>query len=429
MPGVVMRDYRAEHAIVLGGRTVSEGTCDVHLDDAFLLIHGARTHRIGYEQLESIQQLGRGVEIQLHPEGTVRLSGMDGALVHPLFLHLSRLRGLRWATLLRFSEGDPVDALECTVQRADGSKQEALVRVYPTGVVVMPYGGDPFQLGIHELQNVTMTPDYRLVCETPESTTILFGCEPGDLGRFHRAIKATRQAAEQETSGILVEQFPALEFSSLLLLTGLLIRGSAATKQELAAVPGFWGWMEGNVRSKAAAWKFYSTLRERAGERLWFGLRRLTAEELREAEGPTDETPSEEPTTPDHEPPPDEGKEDYLFWFMAGLKTSGGRFLAVETIAGTKGFATYVYRCPKAGDDAESFTDTARVVSKAMVALNFHREPIYATREDIDSGRFGEYKLAVRRLPYLRAARERFVGRAFHTSLEGWQRTLDGLLV
>jgi len=430
MPGAVMRDYRGEHAIVLGGRTVSDGKCDVHLDDTFLLISGARTNRIGYEQVESIRQVGRSVEIQLHPDGRVHLGGMDGALVRPLFLHLSRLRGLRWATLLRFFEGEPLDALECTVQRDGGPPQEALVRLYRTGLVGMPYGGEPFQLGIHELQKVAVSPDYRLVCATPETTAVLFGCEPGDLGRFHRAIEGARQAAEKETAALLEELFPALEYASLVALTGLLLRGRAASKAELeAAVPWIWGRIEERIRSNASTGRSYAYLRERAGNDMWFGLRRLTEAEMREAEGSTEEMPAEAPIIPEPGSAAAEARKDYLFWFMAGLKASGKRFLAMEVVAGTKGFATYVYRCPEVGEDSAVFADTARVVSRSMVALNFHREPIYAAQEDIDAGRFAEYKLAVRKLPYLRAVRERFVGRAIHTTPEAWQRNLEGLLV
>jgi hypothetical protein len=87
-----------------------------------------------------------------------------------------------------------------------------------------------------------------------------------------------------------------------------------------------------------------------------------------------------------------------------------------------------VYRCPDAGIDAQAFADTASVVSRAMVALNFYREPLYAPEKEIATGRFGEYKLAVRKLPYLRAARERFVGRAVHTTPEAWTKQIAGLL-
>jgi len=52
MPAVVMRDYRGQHDVTLGGKVVSGGTCEIHLEDAFLLVKGERVHRIAYEEID-----------------------------------------------------------------------------------------------------------------------------------------------------------------------------------------------------------------------------------------------------------------------------------------------------------------------------------------------------------------------------------------
>ncbi len=92
------------------------------------------------------------------------------------------------------------------------------------------------------------------------------------------------------------------------------------------------------------------------------------------------------------------------------------------------GFATYVYRCLDASSNDVAYAETARAISRTMVALNFFREPLYAPQIEIDTGKFADYKLAVRKLPYLRIARQLFMGRAIHTSVEGWRSGLDKLL-
>ena len=432
MPPVVMRDYRGDHVVTLGGRTASEGPCEIHLDDAFLLIKGVKTSRIAYEEVESIRLHGRTVEVGLHPEGRLQIGGMDGSLVRPLFLHFSRLRGLRWTRLLRFSEGDPTDSLECKVRVGGGDEQEALVQVYPTGLVGMPFGGDPFQMGIQDLSAVTMSSDYRLACATSESAAILYGCDPGDLSRFHRAVESARRKAEEETAGLLAEVFPAVEFAQSIALTPMLLRGKAAGKADLAAAPWFWERVEEVIATSGKTRESYAYLSKRAGEHLWFGLRRLTALEKQAETQAEVAVPEEPPEPPVEGEAADAGtpevERDYLFWFLAGLKTGAKRFVAVEVVAGTKGFATYVYRCPDGGDDGVAFAETARIVSRAMVHLNFYREPLYAPAKEIETGRFAEYKLAVRKLHYLRAARERFVGRAIHTTAAAWQRSVEKLL-
>ena len=275
MPDLVLRDYRLNHTLRLGGRVISQGKCELHLDDTFLLIKGDRSSRVGYEQLESFRQTPDGVEIQMFPEGSIRFDGMDGALVRPLFVHLSRLRGLRWAYLLRYTEGAPIDTLECKVRLSEVPEQEALVHLYTNGLVGMPFGGELFQLPMADLQSTVRTPDYQLVCSTDELTATLYGCEPTYLGRFQRAIETERQKMEEETSNLLVELFPALELSQTIALTTLLARGRAASKSRLdQAVPWLWERIEELVQTKASYPESYSELKGRAGEYLWFGLRR-----------------------------------------------------------------------------------------------------------------------------------------------------------
>ena len=429
MPAVVMRDYRASHTLILGGKTLSEGTCDIHLDDEFLMVKGTRTTRIGYDQLESFRPVGRGLEIEIHPEGKLSIAAKDGGLARPLFLHLSRLRGARWAYLLRFMDGDPLDTLECKLSLDGGAEQEALFHVYRGGVVGIPLGGDVFQLPLHELDTVSLA-EYRLTCATPETSAILYGCEPRDLRRFHRSVEGARRAIEEETANLLAGTFPALQAAELAKLTDLLLRGKAAPMRALDAIaPWFWGRVEEVIASSPKASESYAYLRKRAGDHVWFGMRRLTEVE-KMGQGGKDEEAPPEPAEGEEAPAEEEAEPErpFLFWIIAGLGSGEKRCLAVEVFAGTSGFATYVYRCPGDRNDARAFADTASIVSRAMVALNFYREPLYAPEKEIETGGFVEYKLAVRKLAYLRAARERFVGRAAHTTPKGWARQIEKLL-
>ena len=421
MPAVVMRDYRGQHDVTLGGKVVSGGTCEIHLEDAFLLVKGERVHRIAYEEIESVRQSGGTVELGLHPEGRIAFRGLDGAMVRPLFLHLSRLRGTRWADLLRFVEGDILDELECKFALDGGREGEAIVRLYPAALVVLPIGGEPFQLGLHETDMIQLS-GYRLRLGHVRTPTTLFGGEPGSLRRFHESILRARQGIEDETVGLLSELFPALEFAQMNRLTTLLLRGKATSKRDIdAVVPWLWEKIEDVVRGSAKTAESYAYLRKRAGDQLWFGLRRLTELEKRDVV----ESPGMEEAAAAAEPGR-RTKRDFLFWFMAGIPASGSRFLAVEIAAGTTGYATYVYRALPAQNDEESFGATAQVLSRTLVALNFHREPLYASEREIETGEFARYKLALRKLDYLRTARSLFVGRAIHTA--AWETSLEKLM-
>jgi hypothetical protein len=106
-------------------------------------------------------------------------------------------------------------------------------------------------------------------------------------------------------------------------------------------------------------------------------------------------------------------EERPILWFFCPL---GTRAVAHE-VTSEEGHATYVYR----GDPS-----TILRLNRALLTLNFRREPIYAPAEEIESGQFQQYRVALRKLDYLRFAREAFLGRAIHN--ERWKAQVDEIL-
>jgi hypothetical protein len=444
-----VRDFQASHVLEIGGRRVSDGPGQLHLDDAFLSVQAARSNRIGYEQMEVVEATPGGLSVTLHPEGSLRIGPIDGAFARPLYVNLCRLRGLRWATLLRLMEGDPVDELESKMVISGQSQVQGWSRLYSHSLVAMPYGGEPVQVPLAELSDARLV-DYRLRCEVPSTSLELYGSDPPDLARFHRAIMAARQRVDDETESLLMKAFPALELADRVELTRLLARGHAARKRDLdSRVPWLWDRVE-ELLGQTATKDYYAYLKSQAGADLWFGIRTplgsdsagggepqdLSSSSATTKEGApamTGPAPSAQPTDTETSPPSDSEAAgaaplDYLLWFMAAVGSPGKRGLAVEVISGKKGFATYVYRCQEAADEAASLDATAQTVSEAMVGLNFYREPLYAPQKEIDYGRFADYKLAIRKLPYLRAARSLLVGRAVHSTLDSWKAQVSQLV-
>ena len=115
----------------------------------------------------------------------------------------------------------------------------------------------------------------------------------------------------------------------------------------------------------------------------------------------------------------------YLFPIAAGSSTA--THLAWEATS-REGRATYVFRL-EGGGGAGSTRDAAASVNRGLVALNFRRAPIYLTDRTLASDvRYRHYAIATRRVPELRAVRDRFGGRAIHTGLAPWTRQLERLL-
>ena len=68
-------------------------------------------------------------------------------------------------------------------------------------------------------------------------------------------------------------------------------------------------------------------------------------------------------------------------------------------------------------------------INRAIVLLNFRREPIYLPDDSLlIQPRFRRYAIACRKLPELVRLRSSFLGRAIHASNDTWQRQFEGFL-
>ena len=134
---------------------------------------------------------------------------------------------------------------------------------------------------------------------------------------------------------------------------------------------------------------------------------------------------------------PDDGRAETVQWFFTPLADGGRPLNAVaQEITSEKGHATYVFRlmppeaweaARSAGDDALAGAVTAAVarVNRALLTLNFRREPIYLPDDQITTGSYARYRAALRKLDYLQWTRQAFLGRAIHNTT--WEQQLVDL--
>ena len=145
---------------------------------------------------------------------------------------------------------------------------------------------------------------------------------------------------------------------------------------------------------------------------------------------------SEETATPDRLDLP------ILYWFffplVAKSATSAPGNVVAWEFTSASGRATYFFRLvppEQAGllhDPSKSsavVVDALQNLNRAIVLLNFRREPIYLSDDSLElQPRFRRYAIACRKIPELRRLRSSFLGRALHTSLDAWQGQLDAFL-
>ncbi len=133
---------------------------------------------------------------------------------------------------------------------------------------------------------------------------------------------------------------------------------------------------------------------------------------------------------------------DYT-WFLIPLYSGDagqpGNAVAMEASSEGEGGgkATYFFRITgreeyRNMEDAETLHGIAEefmsLLNICLLAINFRREPIYITDDQIDTPRFARYRYSVALIPELQLLRERFIGRVFHRSRGQWEQDVQDLL-
>ncbi|MEN6320145.1 MAG: hypothetical protein ABFD82_15495 [Syntrophaceae bacterium] len=135
-------------------------------------------------------------------------------------------------------------------------------------------------------------------------------------------------------------------------------------------------------------------------------------------------------------------QEQVLHWFFFPLAKKPGEKMSANVVAwestSHSGRATYFFRifpedaAGKLMDPAKAagvIESTVQRLNRALVMLNFKREPIYLPDDSLDTQlRYRRYAIACRRIAVLRELRASYIGRAVHTSPEGWQKQVDAIL-
>ena len=120
-----------------------------------------------------------------------------------------------------------------------------------------------------------------------------------------------------------------------------------------------------------------------------------------------------------------------VLWYFMPLADGRRPLNAVaQEVTSEGGKATYVFRLLDQhefisldGEElAAAVTAAISRLNRALLTLNFRREPIYLADEQINTGKYARYRVALRKLDYLRWARSAFLGRAIHN--ESWEQQL-----
>ncbi|MDD5032487.1 MAG: hypothetical protein PHR36_05645 [Patescibacteria group bacterium] len=281
----------------------------------------------------------------------------------------------------------------------DGEKRsgEAEVEIYDTGLVIKPEQGDLIRIPFTEITDFSEK-DYKI------SIMAGFALSLSNFGeRFDSLRGALREALNElslKTQLTLKELLPDLDPLTVQRASELLKDGQAVSKDEIDKIsPKIWLNLEKKLESLniKESYDFLKSLSK--VERIFIGVKRDLMGDL---------------------------TGEYIWFLVPVFSKKGGDYLAMEaasTIEGG-GKATYFFKIPK-GEDLD---DLIKKINRCMLAINFRREPIYLSDEDLEKPNYSKYKIAISKIPELKLLRQLFCGRVVHASPENWKENVSDLI-
>jgi hypothetical protein len=304
------------------------------------------------------------------------------------------------------------------------------IRLFEDSMVVVPERAQMFGIPYSFIESVQWSEDlYQTTVRTDDLGAYTFGHMAKRSEEFRDELNRLMAALATRTAETLQGLLGGVDGATVTRLAAVMRDGRAVQQRAVDAIdPALWPLLEAAVVGTDTLRESYDHLKSMSPAG-WMALGVKTVrpagdeqeagsigvpEALRSpglgGDWPGGAAPeADQPDAPRTDP----GK--HHLWFFAPL-TLEGNAIAHE-ITSEEGHATYLYRAVASGElTAEAVAASMARINRAILALNFRREPIYASDEEIQTGRFARYRVALRSLEHLRFAREQFLGRAIHNA-------------
>ena len=297
-------------------------------------------------------------------------------------------------------------------------KGSGRIRLYETGLVVIPENGEVIRLPYSDIMNVS-NDSYSVKIITEPGPQFLFEKMGSEFDGFLKAFTDIFNNLQSKTVSSIKALFPAIDSPSLRRAVALMREGKAAKRTEIESInPRLWQQMERKIAGTVIN-ESYTFLRELGRqEKIAIGFKQGLMGDL---------------------------TGEYI-WFLVpiyGTTEKGyGNAIAMEAAEPTNeessGKATYFFRIVSRKEyptlditealDAET-DKLIKGINRCMLDINFRREPIYLSDEKMEEeADYVKYKIASQRIPSLKLLRRLYIGRVTHSSYEQWKADAKELL-
>ena len=402
------------------GKIINEDDCKVALaeEGLFVIPNKGKEFYLYYSDIERLKGIDNQIEVLVY-DGFRYVFYYFGSYYEQFLHNFVSKRNYQMQKNLLMLDKDYQKEFEASFEFTDSERRtikdgKAKIILYRNSLVVTPQEEDFFNINYCDIEKIDFEPgkfSLNILLDLGEKLTLtMMG------GRFEELKSDIERLIEemyQRTAEMLKEYFPkGVSEWTILQLSRVLKQGKATKKSEIEEIsPDLWGVLpriifkrpdeessqEPDEERKAA----FDYLLSLAGpENTYIGIRESF-------------TSSEEELKP-------------IFWFLVAFPKENA--IASE-VTNEEGHATYFFRIKEDGKPSpDDVKRKVKEINRSMQALNFRRDVIRASDDEIKSDKFSRYRVALRKLPYLNRIRQDFIDRAIHTSEESWRKEVQKIL-
>ena len=445
------------------GRIIQSGTCSFAIDGTdFRLI--PETGPALVVDLGDIDVFSPGdyrISLNLYTGNSFVLSQLGKTFQNLCreFQEAYRKRMLQCLLLEDLEEIERFDGFVQLDSSGDAFSGPAQLRICRSNLAILPDTTRGLHWRLSDIQSIDFDEStYRLELRSGTERIIITKLAKRTR-EFLESLKSALHDLSEHNAVILRSLFPFLSPDQFMQLAGLMKEGHAIQVSRMAAVhprikPVL---IEKTVCGSMKPYFDFLETRLAVNGGLFTGFKMIRPEGLTDTAGGVSDEMSGDgnerkiPEEPEEEnnAASDAGREEndesqlqVLHWYLFPLSTKSDPKVPANVAAweatSHSGRATYFFRIPyagandrvtdpaKAGDAVES---TIQRLNRALVLLNFRREPIYLSDDVLGAQlSYRRYAIACRNLPVLRELRASYLGRAIHTTPEEWQKQVNDLL-
>ena len=402
------------------GKIINEDDCKVALaeEGLFVIPNKGKEFYLYYSDIERLKGIDNQIEALVY-DGFRYVFYYFGSYYEQFLHNLVSKRNYQMQKNLLMLDKDYQKEFEASFEFTDSERRtikdgKAKIILYRNSLVVTPQEEDFFNINYCDIEKIDFEPgkfSLNILLDLGEKLTLtMMG------GRFEELKSDIERLIEemyQRTAEMLKEYFPkGVSEWTILQLSRVLKQGKATRKSEIEEIsPDLWGVLQRIIfkrpdeessqepdEERKAAFDYLLSL---AGpENTYIGIRESF-------------TSSEEELKP-------------IFWFLVAFPKENA--IASE-VTNEEGHATYFFRIKEDGKPSpDDVKRKVKEINRSMQALNFRRDVIRASDDEIKSDKFSRYRVALRKLPYLNRIRQDFIDRAIHTSEESWRKEVQKIL-